>query len=441
MSREQAAEIIKTIKARGFRAYLVGGCVRDVLMGRTPEDWDIASSARPEQIMEIFGEKAIPTGLRHGTVTVKARDGLYEITTFRTEGTYSDGRHPDTVSYSSSIEEDLSRRDLTINAMAMDDDGRVIDPFGGQKDLALRRIRCVGDPRKRFEEDALRILRAIRFASVLQFAVDPATVEAVHARAGLLKRIAAERILAEMNKLLCGSGCREVLLDYPDVLGVFLPELLPCVGFDQQNIHHCFDLYTHIVYATAAIRNDPILRWVMLLHDIGKVDTFTVDAAGQGHFYGHPDRSAAMSGEICTRMRMRKKDRENIVTLICWHDRNIHVTEQGIGRALLTLGEENFRRLLEVKRADNLAQAPEFHYVGSMLDEAEALLEDILRKKRCLQIRDLDVDGNDLLALGYSGREIGQALHALLQRVAAGEMANERTALLAALQERGPLLP
>ena len=167
MSREQAAEIIKTIKARGFRAYLVGGCVRDVLMGRTPEDWDIASSARPEQIMEIFGEKAIPTGLRHGTVTVKARDGLYEITTFRTEGTYSDGRHPDTVSFSSSIEEDLSRRDLTINAMAMDDDGRVIDPFGGQKDLALRRIRCVGDPRKRFEEDALRILRAIRFASVL----------------------------------------------------------------------------------------------------------------------------------------------------------------------------------------------------------------------------------------------------------------------------------
>ena len=434
MSREQAAEIIKTIKARGFRAYLVGGCVRDVLMGRTPEDWDIASSARPEQIMEIFGEKAIPTGLRHGTVTVKARDGLYEITTFRTEGTYSDGRHPDTVSFSSSIEEDLSRRDLTINAMAMDDDGRVIDPFGGQKDLALRRIRCVGDPRKRFEEDALRILRAIRFASVLQFAVDPATVEAVHARAGLLKRIAAERILAEMNKLLCGSGCREVLLDYPDVLGIFIPELLPCVGFSQQNVHHCYDIYTHTAYAVDAIRPEPILRWTMLLHDIGKVNTFTVDPRGQGHFYGHPIVSGEMAEEICARLRMRKKDREDIVTLIRWHDKNIPLTEKGIGTAMLALGEENFRRLLEVKRADNLAQAPEYRWVAEKIDAAEKLLDEMLRREPCLQLKDLAVNGNDLLALGYSGREIGLALQRLLQKVVAGEIENRREALLTELR-------
>ena len=295
MSREQAQNIIRDIEKRGFRAYLVGGCVRDLLLGRMPEDWDIASSARPEQIMEIFGAQALPTGLKHGTVTVKTWDGAYEITTFRTDGAYSDGRHPDAVAYTKTIEEDLSRRDITINAMAISSSGRLVDPFDGAGDLARRVIRCVGKAERRFSEDALRILRAIRFASVLDFSVEEATRQAIHKQAALLKKIAAERILVEMNKLLCGTGCREVLLSYPDVLGVFMPELLPCVGFDQKNIHHCYDLYTHITYAVAAIAPEPVLRWTMLLHDIGKVDTFTVDAAGSGHFYGHPQRSAAMA--------------------------------------------------------------------------------------------------------------------------------------------------
>ena len=333
MSREQAQNIIRDIEKRGFRAYLVGGCVRDLLLGRMPEDWDIASSARPEQIMEIFGAQALPTGLKHGTVTVKTWDGAYEITTFRTDGGYSDGRHPDAVAYTKTIEEDLSRRDLTINAMAISSSGRLVDPFDGAGDLARRVIRCVGKAERRFSEDALRILRAIRFASVLDFSVEEATRQAIHKQAALLKKIAAERILVEMNKLLCGTGCREVLLSYPDVLGVFMPELLPCVGFDQKNIHHCYDLYTHITYAVATIAPEPVLRWTMLLHDIGKVDTFTVDAAGSGHFYGHPQRSAAMAEEICRRMRMRNADREEIVKLIRWHDRDIPVTEKGIGSA------------------------------------------------------------------------------------------------------------
>ena len=434
MSREQAQNIIRDIEKRGFRAYLVGGCVRDLLLGRMPEDWDIASSARPEQIMEIFGAQALPTGLKHGTVTVKTWDGAYEITTFRTDGAYSDGRHPDAVAYTKTIEEDLSRRDLTINAMAISSSGRLVDPFDGAGDLARRVIRCVGKAERRFSEDALRILRSIRFASVLDFSVEEATRQAIHKQAALLKKIAAERILVEMNKLLCGTGCREVLLSYPDVLGVFMPELLPCVGFDQKNIHHCHDLYTHITYAVATIAPEPVLRWTMLLHDIGKVKTFTIDSAGQGHFYGHPRVSADMAREICARLRMRRKDREDIVTLIEWHDRDIPVTEKGIGSAVLQLGEENFRRLLAVKRADNLAQAPEYRWVMRKIDLGEKLLYEMLQKKRCILLKDLEVDGNDLMALGYSGREIGQTLQRLLRSVIAGEIENQREKLMAYLR-------
>ena len=318
--------------------------------------------------------------------------------------------------------------------MALDSAGTIVDPFDGAGDLMRRVVRCVGDARERFREDALRILRAVRFASVLGFSVEEATSLAIHSQAELLERIAAERILVEMNKLLCGQRCKEVLLDYPDVLGIFIPELLPCVGFSQQNVHHCYDIYTHTAYAVDAIRPEPILRWTMLLHDIGKVNTFTVDPRGQGHFYGHPRVSGDMAEEICARLRMRKRDREDIVTLIRWHDKNIPLTEKGIGTAMLTLGEENFRRLLEVKRADNLAQAPEYRWVAEKIDAAEKLLDEMLRREPCLQLKDLAVNGNDLLALGYSGREIGLALQRLLQKVVAGEIENRREALLTALR-------
>lgn len=436
MSRERALEIMNTIEGRGYRAYLVGGCVRDLLLGREPEDWDIASSAQPEQIMEIFGEDAVPTGVKHGTVTVKSAGEGYEVTTFRTEGRYSDGRHPDSVAFAQTVEEDLSRRDFTVNAMAMDRSGNIIDPFGGAEDLKRQVIRCVGEARVRFSEDALRILRGIRFAAVLGFSVEEDTQRAIHEQAGLLERIAAERILAEMDKLLCGGGCREVLLTYADVVGVFIPELLPCVGFDQKNRHHCYTLYEHIVQATAAVPAEPVLRWTMLLHDIGKVKTFTVDDGGQGHFYGHPGVSADMAEEICRRLRMRRQDREDIVTLIRWHDRSIPVTEKGIGSAVLELGERNFRRLLQVKRADNLAQAPEFRGILEKIDRAEELLNRMLSEKRCLQLKDLAVNGKDIMALGYSGRAVGEVLQRLLEGVISGEMENRREALLASLTEK-----
>ena len=413
MGREQATRIIEILEKAGFPAYFVGGCVRDTLLGREPEDWDIASAARPEQVMALFGADALPTGCKHGTVTVKCGGEAFEVTTFRTDGRYSDGRHPDQVTFAGSIREDLARRDFTINAMAMEKGGRILDLYGGISDLKGETVRCVGNARIRFEEDALRILRALRFAATLGFAIEPSTADAIHREARLLERVAAERILIEMNKLLCGKGCRQILLAYPDVLGVFLPELLPCVGFDQRNIHHCYDLYTHTVLSVDSVAAEPVLRWTMLLHDIGKVNTFTEDERGQMHFYGHPKVSAAMAEDICTRLRMRKKDREDIVTLIAWHDRDIPVTEKGIGSAVRALGEENFRRLLAVKRADNRAQAPE----------------------------DLAVNGNDLLALGYEGREIGAALEWLLEGVIAGEMDNKRDALLAALAKKDLLLP
>ena len=401
----------------------------------------MTSDARPEEVMAIFGADAHPTGLMHGTVTL-VRGGLaVEHTTERCDGAYRDSRHPESVRFTSSIEEDLARRDFTVNAIALSPEGTLVDPFGGREDLRSGVLRCVGDPARRFAEDALRILRLLRFASVLGFSVEENTARAARERRDGLRAIAHERVYAELNKLLCGEHAAAVLLEYPDILGVVLPEILPCVGFDQRNIHHCYDLYTHIVLSVDSVAAEPVLRWTMLLHDIGKVNTFTEDERGQMHFYGHPKVSAAMAEDICTRLRMRKKDREDIVTLIAWHDRDIPVTEKGIGSAVRALGEENFRRLLAVKRADNRAQAPEYRWVCQKIDRAEEILEELLRKKQCPCLKDLAVNGNDLLALGYEGREIGAALEWLLEGVIAGEIDNKRDALLAALAKKNLLLP
>ena len=434
-------ETLQALEKAGHQAYCVGGCVRDSLLGRVPGDWDVTTSALPEETMAVFGEKAVPTGLKHGTVTVCWPEGKVETTTFRRDGAYTDHRHPVQVTFTASLTEDLTRRDFTVNAMAADLRGTLYDPFGGRADLETGILRCVGQPERRFSEDALRILRCLRFASVLGFAIEPATGAALTDCRELLRDIAPERICEELTKLLCGSDAAAVLRQYPEAAGAALPEILPMVGFDQRNIHHCYDLYTHIVLSVDGVAAEPVLRWTMLLHDIGKVNTFTEDERGQMHFYGHPKVSAAMAEDICTRLRMRKKDREDIVTLIAWHDRDIPVTEKGIGSAVRALGEENFRRLLAVKRADNRAQAPEYRWVCQKIDRAEEILEELLRKKQCLCLKDLAVNGNDLLALGYEGREIGAALEWLLEGVIAGEIDNKRDALLAALAKKNLLLP
>ena len=435
MMPQEVRSLLVRLESAGYQGWAVGGCVRDTLRGAVPSDWDVTTDARPERVMALFGERAIPTGLKHGTVTVCAGETHVEVTTFRRDGTYSDHRRPDAVQFSSSLEEDLARRDLTVNAMAMDLRGHICDPFGGQEDLSRRVLRCVGDPLRRLDEDALRIMRTLRFAAVLGFAIEPDTSAALHRRAPLLADIAAERILVEMNKLLTGEYMASVLLAYPDVLGVFLPELLPCVGFDQRNVHHCYDVWTHSVYAASAIAPDAVLRWAMLLHDIGKPDCFTVDEHGTGHFYGHPARSAEMAEAICRRLRMDKKSAQRIVTLVRWHDRDIPRTEKAVARAARQLGEDTLRQLLAVKRADNRAQSPLCRGRAADIDRAEAILDDLLARQSCFSLRELAVRGNDLTALGLRGPAVGETLQKLLDAVMDGSVPNERPALLALAQK------
>ena len=435
MMPQEVCSLLARLESAGYQGWAVGGCVRDTLRGAAPSDWDVTTDARPERVMALFGKRAIPTGLKHGTVTVCAGETHVEVTTFRRDGTYSDHRRPDAVQFSSSLEEDLARRDLTVNAMAMDLRGHICDPFGGQEDLSRRVLRCVGDPLRRLDEDALRIMRTLRFAAVLGFAIEPDTSAALHRRAPLLADIAAERILVEMNKLLTGEYMASVLLAYPDVLGVFLPELLPCVGFDQRNVHHCYDVWTHSVYAAAAIAPDAVLRWAMLLHDIGKPDCFTVDEHGTGHFYGHPARSAELAEAICRRLRMDKKSAQRIVTLVRWHDRDIPRTEKAVARAARQLGEDTLRQLLAVKRADNRAQSPLCRGRAADIDRAEAILDDLLARQSCFSLRELAVRGNDLTALGLHGPAVGETLQKLLDAVMDGSVPNERPALLALAQK------
>ena len=435
MMPQEVRSLLARLESAGYQGWAVGGCVRDTLRGAVPSDWDVTTDARPERVMALFGERAIPTGLKHGTVTVCAGGTHVEVTTFRRDGTYSDHRRPDAVQFSTSLEEDLARRDLTVNAMAMDLRGHICDPFGGQEDLSRRVLRCVGDPLRRLDEDALRIMRTLRFAAVLGFAIEPDTSAALHRRAPLLADIAAERILVEMNKLLTGEHMASVLLAYPDVLGVFLPELLPCVGFDQRNVHHCYDVWTHSVYAASAIAPDAVLRWAMLLHDIGKPDCFTVDEHGTGHFYGHPARSAELAEAICRRLRMDKKSAQRIVTLVRWHDRDIPWTEKAVARAARQLGEDSLRQLLAVKRADNRAQSPLCRGRAADIDRAEAILDDLLARQSCFSLRELAVRGNDLTALGLRGPAVGEALQKLLDAVMDGSVPNERPALLAQAQK------
>lgn len=434
MFPQQIGVILTRLEQAGFPAYAVGGCVRDTLLGRVPEDWDVTTAARPEQVSALFAGHCIPTGLRHGTVTVR-QDGLsVEVTTFRADGPYSDHRRPDAVYFSDSLAEDLARRDLTVNAMAMDVRGDITDLYGGRDDLRRGILRCVGDPDKRFDEDALRIMRTLRFAAVLGFTVETHTAAALHRCAPLLRDIAAERLLTEMDRLLCGGYVLPVLLAYPDVLGVFLPELLPCVGLDQRNRHHLYDVWEHTARSVAAIPPEPVLRWAMLLHDVGKPACFTVDGQGVGHFYGHPKVSAALAEEICRRLRMDKRTAHEIVTLVQWHDRDIPRTEKAIARAVHQLGEDTFRRLLAIKRADNLAQHPDYRSRLTEIDRAEAILDGLLAKQACFSLRDLAVNGGDLLALGLRGPAVGHTLNALLEQVLDGTLPNEREALLDAVR-------
>lgn len=431
----QAVQVLQKLEQAGYEAYLVGGCVRDLLLGHIPSDWDMTTSARPEAVLALFDGYAIPTGLQHGTITVLLDQIPFEVTTYRVDGAYDDHRHPQNVSFTADLAEDLRRRDFTVNAIAMDRQGNVVDPLKGQENLAAGVIRAVGDARKRFSEDALRILRAVRFSSVLGFTIEKETALAVHDLAGDLSGVAAERIRVELLKLLCGADAVRVLLEYPDVIGVFLPEILPAVGCDQKNYHHCYDVWEHTVHALGAVTPESVLRMTMLLHDLGKPRCMTIDEEGVGHFKGHASISCTLAEEVLRRLRFDRISAERILTLVKWHDVPIEPSRRAMRRLMNKIGSDAAAQLLQVKRADNLAQAPTYRGRQQEIDVLEQILRELVAEDACFSLKQLAVNGHDLLALGYQGKEIGQALEQLLQAVMEERLPNEKEILLAALKK------
>ena len=428
-----ARQVLQTLTAAGHEAYLVGGCVRDLLRGVEPHDWDICTSARPEETERCFaGQRIIETGLKHGTVTVLVDGEPYEITTYRTEGPYSDNRRPDYVRFVPDLTADLERRDFNMNAIAMDLDGGLRDPFGGAGDIKARLIRCVGEPDRRFQEDGLRVMRALRFAAVFGYEIEERTARAVHENRAMLDRVAAERINVELRKLLVGQSVGAILRQYPDVFCQFWPQLGPLVTLEQHNPWHCWGGWEHTIHAVEAAPADVTLRLTMLLHDIGKPACKSTDENGIDHFYGHPAVSAKLADEMLRVLKFDNKTRERVVLLVECHDVQIPLRGQVIRRWLNRPGPEVFFQLLEVKRADNMGQAPENVKDRLLeLDEIRAKAEEILAEQPCLTLKDLAVDGRDVIAAGIeSGPEVGRVLKGLLERVLNGQTPNERDALL-----------
>ena len=431
---ERVDEILRRLESAGYEAWCVGGAVRDRLLGRTPGDWDVTTNAPPDKVLQLFAPHAAPTGLQHGTVTVFGGNGV-EVTTYRRDGTYSDSRHPDRVEFTGSLEEDLSRRDFTVNAIALNRRLELRDPFHGREDLEKQVLRAVGEPERRFREDALRILRGLRFASKLGFAIEPDTGSALRRCAPLLEKIAVERIQVELSGLLCGDGAAAVLLAYPDVLGVFLPEILPCVGFDQHSPYHCYDVWEHTARSAAAVRPTPVLRYTMLLHDLGKPASFLLGEDGRGHFYGHWRKSVELGDRNLRRLRVDNHSRKQILTLVGRHDCDLAMNPRSVRRNLARYGEETVRLLLEVKGADNLAQAAAYRDRQGLLDEWEALLDQVLAEGSCFSLKQLAVKGGDLSGLGLRGPAIGGALQTLLEQVIDNKLPNERAVLLDYVKE------
>ena len=430
-----ALAVLQQLHNAGFAAFVVGGCVRDSLLGRTPGDWDITTAARPEQVhAALTGIPVLDTGLQHGTVTAVSEGMRLEITTFRTEGQYSDHRRPDSVTFAGSVEADLSRRDFTVNAMAFSPETGLIDPFGGQNDLQAGILRAVGDPQKRFDEDALRILRGLRFAARLGFAIEPATAQAMEAQKHLLLALAPERVQAELLPLLCAPHAVEVLRRFRELFAVVLPEIAPMFDFDQQNKHHLYDVWEHTLHTLEHIAPEPALRLVMLLHDCAKPACFSIDFRGDGHFYGHAARGAVLAEQALTRLRCSKELTERVVRLIHYHDHDILNSRKSLLRWLGKLSEDDLRALLHIKIADNLGQHPRYLRVERFRATLNAL-DRLLEEQPCFDRSGLALTGRDLLALGYRGAAIGQALDTLVAAVIDGSVPNEKQALLTFLQQ------
>lgn len=428
--------ILDTLENHGFAAYVVGGCVRDSLLGLTPADFDLCTSALPEQMEQVFaGQRLVLAGEKHGTVGVCTDTGVVEITTFRTEGDYRDSRHPDWVRFVGDVEQDLARRDFTVNAMAYSPTRGFADPFGGRQDLENKILRAVGAPEKRFREDALRILRGVRFAVRYGLTVEPETRRAMDDQAGGLDSLSRERVFEELSKLLpLVTGAD--LLEFASIMGAAIPEMAPTIGFDQHSPHHAYDLYTHVAYVTGAVPGELTVRWAALLHDIGKVSTFTRDETGRGHFYGHAPAGAELAAQVLLRLKAPTRLRHQVVELIGAHMTRLQPEKKLLRRQLSRLGWEQLERELELQQADMSSKGTAEPGNLEIFPEIRRMLEEIRREDSCLKVTDLAVNGEDLMALGYQGRQIGTCLHWLLEQVLEETLPNDRQALLLAAKEK-----
>ena len=427
---ESIAEIINALEAAGYAAYVVGGCVRDACLGLIPQDYDLCTSALPEQTEAVFANRRLVlAGKKHGTVGVVTENGVVEITTFRTEGSYRDNRHPDWVKFVPDVESDLARRDFTVNAMAYSPTRGYADPFGGRADLEKSILRAVGNPEKRFQEDSLRILRGVRFAVRFGLTVDPATEKAMFAQAALMDNLARERVFDELCKLL-PLVTAEDLIRFAPILAAVIPELKPMIGFDQRSPHHAYDLYTHVAHVVAGVPGDLALRWAALLHDVGKIPTFSVDENGRGHFLDHAAKGAEMADAILRRLKAPNALREQVVLLIDKHMLWLLPEKKQLRRQMGKLGPETVYQILSLQQADNSSKGTAKSGENEKYIQILDVLEEIRSEDGCLSLKDLTVKGNDLMQIGFSGRSIGVMLNWLLEQVLEETLPNERSVLL-----------
>lgn len=427
--------IIQELEKCGHEAYMVGGCVRDSVLGRKPHDYDICTSATPDEILQAFPyEEIIPTGLQHGTVTILINKEPFEVTTYRIDGDYSDNRRPDNITFTKNLVEDLRRRDFTINAMAYNPKTGLIDPFNGMEDIKYKKIRCVGSAEDRFNEDALRILRAIRFEAQLNFAGFPETMFEIERQYERLNNISIERINSEFCKIVASEQfCVELVL-YPNVFSLFIPELKDLIGFQQNNPYHAYDVFDHTVHAIEKCESDDlVVRLAVFFHDFGKPHSYQDGENGIRHFKGHGKVSAEITDSIMKRLRFDNETRNNVVELVYYHDATFEVGKKYVKRWLNKIGEKQFRRLLEVRKADIKGQKPD--YEKSRIDKVnniENILDEILQEQECFSLKDLAVNGNDVKKTMNlkEGKDVGYCLNEILKRVIDGELNNNRDDLI-----------
>lgn len=431
-------EVIQRLEENGFEAYIVGGCVRDSILGAKPYDFDVCTNALPDEMIEIFSDhNTVTTGLKHGTLTVISHHLPVEITTYRSDGEYKDHRRPENVCFETNLEEDLKRRDFTVNALCYSDNTGLIDMFDGTGDMQRGVIRCVGDPEKRFDEDALRIMRGLRFASVLGFKIEKNTAEAMLRQKNLLKEISRERILTELKKMLTGKNAENILMGFRDIFAVIIPELKATFDFPQKCPHHCFDVYGHICKSVGNIKPDTTLRLTMLLHDIEKPKMATTDDQGVMHFKMHQTESAKTARSILKRLKCDKKTLDKVCDLIYEHDNRLeNARENTIRRFIAKYGEDFWQDYLDIRLADTLAQSDYLRDEKlKALEKLKADGERIIAEKGCMKITDLEVNGQDMISLGLKGKEIGDALKLAFYAVLDKKLENRKAQIIDFIKE------